>query len=65
MKARKAELLKEIDSLPEPVIAEVIDFVRFLKMKKAREEGSPAVASESILKKDWQLQEEDEAWKGL
>jgi hypothetical protein len=63
--ADKAELLKEIDSIPEPMLAEIIDFVKFLKAKQIRDKNHTAVASESSLKKDWLLTEEDEAWKNL
>ncbi len=62
---RRSELLAEIDSVPEPMLAEVIDFVKFLKMKSAKEGSSTAVASESVLKKDWLKVEEDNAWKDL
>jgi hypothetical protein len=43
----------------------VIDFIRFLRQKKGSEKLDIAIASESSLKKDWRLSEEDEAWKDL
>jgi hypothetical protein len=61
----KAELLKEIESVSEPMLAEVIDFVKFLKAKARMRENQTAIASESSLKKDWLLPEEDDAWKDL
>ncbi|HAE40268.1 MAG TPA: DUF2281 domain-containing protein [Candidatus Riflebacteria bacterium] len=62
---RRSELLKEIETVPEPLLAEVIDFVKFLKMKAVKEANYDAVASESTLKKDWLKVEEDKAWKDL
>jgi len=61
-------LRKEIDDLAEPLLGEVIDFVRFLK---ARQEGqiSPrmegAIASEAVLRRFWDRPEEDEACRDL
>lgn len=57
-------LRQEIESLSEPLLGEVIDFVRYLK---ARQEGliSPrmegALASETVLRRIWDRPEEDEA----
>jgi len=62
---RRSELLKEIETVPEPMLAEVIDFVKFLKMKAVKESSYDAIASESSLKKDWLKVEEDTAWKDL
>jgi len=65
--SNKDLLLNEIEQVPEPLLGEVLDFVRFLKTKKAGK-LKPAdftVASESSLKKDWLKPEEDEAWKDL
>mgnify|MGYP001571528205 CR=1 FL=1 len=60
----KSILIKEIEKLSEPMIAEVLDFVLFLEYKKESKLES-YIQSESSLKKDWLLQEEDEAWKNL
>ncbi len=57
-------LLKEIEKLPEPIIAEVLDYVRFLEYKNQKD-LEPYTQSESSLKKEWLLPEEDEAWKNL
>lgn len=61
----KQRLINEIEKTPEPLLAEVLDFVRFLKTKAARERLEPAVLSESSLAKDWLKPEEDEAWRDL
>lgn len=57
-------LINEINKLPEPMIAEVLDFVRFLEYKREIDVET-YIQSESALKKDWLLPAEDEAWKDL
>ncbi len=62
----KTELLiQELRQAPEPMLDEVLDFVRFLKLKQAGDRLDTAVASESSLAKDWLCPEEDTAWRGL
>lgn len=61
----KEILLKEIDQFPPEYLEEVSDFIRFLKQKKGNQKLDISIASESSLKKDWLLPEEDEAWKDL
>jgi hypothetical protein len=58
-------LINEIEEVPEPLLAEVLDFVCFLKAKIAREKKDVAIMSESSLSKDWLRPEEDEAWQDL
>jgi len=60
----KSILIKEIENLPEPVIAEVLDYVRFLEYKNQKDLES-YIQSESSLKKKWLSPAEDEAWKDL
>ncbi len=62
---KKEMLIAEIGQIPEPLLEEVLDYVRFLKNKISRETLELTIASESSLKKDWLRPEEDEAWKGL
>ena len=61
----RAMLIQEIETVPEPLLDEVMDFVKFVKAKSIREGMYPAIASESSLKKDWLCAEEDEAWGDL
>jgi hypothetical protein len=61
----KEELMNEIQEAPEPLLSEVLNFVRFLKEKRLREKLDTAVMSESSLGKDWLKHEEDEAWRSL
>jgi hypothetical protein len=63
--SRKAELLKEIETVSEPLLAEIIDFVKFLKQKKEREADYISLASEKKLQEDWLLEEEEKAWRDL
>jgi hypothetical protein len=61
----KEELIREIEQVPDPYLDEVLDFVRFLKTRIMRERMNTALASESVLKKDWLSVEEDESWQNL
>jgi len=61
----KETIFKEIESLPKPLIPEVLNFVRFLKSKNIKEQLSTPILSETSLKKDWSRPEEDEAWQNL
>jgi hypothetical protein len=59
----------ELKELPESYQAEVLDFVEFLK-GKARKSTDPGaletmLASEAVLRRDWDRPEEDEAWADL
>ena len=61
----RAAVTNEIESVPELLLAEVMDFIEFVKAKAIREGIYTAIASESSLKKDWLCAEEDEAWDDL
>jgi hypothetical protein len=61
----KELLLNEIELAPEPLLAEVLDFVQFLKLKSQGSGFETARASEAVLGKDWLRPEEDEAWRSL
>jgi hypothetical protein len=58
-------IINEVEQLPEPLLDEVLDFVIFLKSKMVSSRMDTALASESSLKKEWLLPEEDEAWQNL
>jgi hypothetical protein len=61
---QKQILLQEIEDVPEEMLRETVDFIRFLKQQ--RKQGmETALASESALKKDWLTPEEDAAWQNL
>ncbi|HHT9132140.1 MAG TPA: DUF2281 domain-containing protein [Candidatus Tripitaka californicus] len=63
--SKKELLASEIEQVPEPLLDEILDFVRFLKAKIVKEKLDTAIASESSLNKDWLKPEEDEAWRNL
>ena len=56
-------IASELEALPQEKVAEVLDFIRFLKHQ---EENSLILgAAETSLGKLWNTPEEDEAWKNL
>lgn len=59
------EVMGEIEELPEPLLEEVLHFVRFLKSQASQERFEAALLSEAALRKDWLRPEEDEAWRDL
>ena len=61
----KEILMQEIQEVPDTLVEEVIDFLKFLKRKVLQDKLGTTVASESSLKKDWLLPEEDSAWQDL
>ena len=63
--SKKELLINEIEQTPEPLLDEVLDYLRFLKSKIAGERIETAIASESTLAKDWLRPEEDAAWQSL
>jgi len=62
---KKKLIAKEIEQVPEALLEEVLDFVRFLKSKCVQEKLETSLLSESSLKKDWLRPEEDDAWENL
>lgn len=58
-------IIQEMEQVPEPLLEEVLDFLRVLKAKHIQEKLEISLLSESSLGKDWLLPEEDEAWRDL
>jgi hypothetical protein len=58
-------IIQEMEQVPEPMLEEVLDFLRFLKAKQLQESLEIPILSESSLEKDWLRPEEDEAWQHL
>lgn len=58
-------IIQELEQVPEPMLEEVLDFLRFLKAKQLQERLEIPILSESSLEKDWLRPEEDEAWQHL
>jgi len=62
----KRELvLTEIEQAPEPLLDEILEFLRLLHKEPLEGGLDLALASESALAKDWLRPEEDEAWRDL
>ena len=61
----KKLLYELIDKLPEFEVAEVIDFIGYLNMKRNKKVQDITLASEESLAKEWLTPEEDEAWENL
>ena len=57
------QIHNELESLSQERVAEVLDFVRFLK--KQDEKAFALRVAESSLAQYWNTAEEDEAWKNL
>ena len=58
-------LIKEVEQAPEPLLDELLDFLRYLQQKEGRKPPDTALASEQVLARDWLKPEEDLAWRGL
>ena len=65
IKANRAVLLQEIETLPPACVADVIDFVVWIKQRKLLQVPETMLLSEAALSKDWDTPEEDEAWANL
>jgi hypothetical protein len=61
----KELIIQELDQSSEWLLAEVLDFLKFLKAKSRQETLEVSLLSESSLQKDWLRPEEDEAWQDL
>ncbi len=61
----KELLIKEVNNTSDSILAEVWDFLQFLKKKYDRDKLKTTLLSESSLQKDWLRSEEDEAWRDL
>lgn len=61
----KKIIMREIEQMPEALLKEILDFIRFSKTKEAKEKFEFTLLSESSLKKDWLRPEADEAWQDL
>jgi hypothetical protein len=62
---KKERVIQEIEQVPDILLDEALDFIRYLKTKTAAERMETLITSESSLQKDWLRPEEDAAWQGL
>jgi len=58
-------LLREVGNLPPVYYSEVLGFVESLKTKKQPTMPETMLLSESVLLRDWDIEEEDNAWASL
>ena len=68
--SKKKLVVDELKDIPDNIVQEVLDFIRFLKYKgktfgARKDKVLTSFASESSLSKDWLKPEEEEAWKNL
>jgi hypothetical protein len=59
------ELMHEIETLPSEYIQEAMNFIGYLKTKKARTISETMLMSEKTLSEIWDTPEEDETWGDL
>jgi hypothetical protein len=66
---KRATLLREAQGVPDALLDEALDFLRYLKSRYEQETRTErletTLLSESSLAKDWLRPEEDEAWADL
>lgn len=62
---KRDSLMREIEQLPEPLLDEVLLFVRVVKANVAEGCCEFAIASERILGRDWLRRAEEAAWRNL
>jgi hypothetical protein len=67
-----SEIEKELEKLPEEKLAVVYDFVSFLLERTSKENSGKIsssyetmLATEEVLKRDWEREEEEQAWANL
>ncbi len=63
--SKKDLIASELEQVPDRLLDEVLDFVRFIKAKEAAPTFETAFLSEAALAKDWLTSEESEAWRDL
>ncbi len=58
-------IIEELKGIPDEVANEILDFIKFLKIKTKKDKPETHIASMHSLSKDWEKPEEDKAWKDL
>jgi hypothetical protein len=61
----KEQAIKEIQDAPEEAVHEALEFLRFLAARARARQYPTAVASETVLARDWTTPEEESAWESL
>ncbi len=63
----REKLQKELHRIPDDLLGELYEYMKYLQFK-AHQKSFPietAYASETVLGKDWNSPEEDQAWQDL
>jgi len=61
----KDKLIEELATMPDGLVAELLEHARALRQRNGRGAREAAIAAEPMLARDWLRPEEDEAWKDL
>lgn len=62
---QKETVINEIDTIPQYLLGEVLDFIKYLKEKSIKENMEFSHIAESSFGKDWLTAEEDREWENL
>jgi hypothetical protein len=61
----REKILQETENAPDRILAEVLDYLQYLKVKHQQGMMETALLSETLLKEDWLKPEEEAAWQDL
>ena len=61
----KDKLIEELRTLPDALVAELLEHARALRQGNGKGARETALASEPSLARDWLRSDEDEAWNDL
>jgi len=61
----KDKLIEELRTLPDSLVAELLEHARALRQGNGKGARETALAAEPSLARDWLRPEEDEAWNDL
>jgi len=61
----REKIIQETENAPERILAEVLDYLQYLKVKHQQGMMETALVSESLLQEDWLKPEEETAWQDL
>ena len=61
----REKILQETENTPDGILSEVLDYLRYLKVKHQQGMMETAFLSETILQEDWLKPAEEFAWQDL
>jgi hypothetical protein len=59
----REQILRETENTPDHILAKVLDYLRYLKVKHQQGMMQTTLLSETILLEDWLKPEEEAAWQ--